>query len=109
MWQSVLKVVLEVLFRPESLSILMAALMFLAKAILKDRYDEKAAMFEKAVDVAFNVVNNVAKLTPNKIDDKVALGLKALSEYFKTHGKSASPAELERAKLLFQAMNGAGK
>jgi hypothetical protein len=105
----IVKLLVSWLTKPEAMSIIVGVIMFFVKSLLKDKYEKNEAVFEKAVDVAFNMVNDMAKRTDNKIDDKVAEGLAALQAYLKSHGQDATTAQLERAKLLFSAMNGAGK
>ena len=105
----VVKFIVGWLSKPESLSIIVGIVMFFVKSLMKDKYDKNEAIFAKAVDVAFNVVNDLSKRTDNKVDDKVAEGLAALKAYLASHGQDATSQQLERAKLLFQAMNGAGK
>ena len=107
--ETVLKTLLDLLLKPESMAIIISALMFLVKLILGEKFTRNQKLFEMGVDVAYNIVNDLAKRTPNEVDDKVALGLKALSDWFKAHGQTLSAAQSEKAKLLFQAMNGAGK
>ena len=89
--------------------ILGTALMFLLRQIFKDRAEAKADLFRFGVDLAFNVVNDIAKRTPNQVDDKIALGLDVLRKFLATHDVDLKPIDEERAKMLFSAMNGAGK
>lgn len=73
----------------------------------------RKAAAEKVVDfaipIAFHVVEEIARRTENKIDDKVALGLQKLSEITRTKGVEPTAAHLERAKLVFQAMHAQAK
>jgi hypothetical protein len=74
---------------------------------LRSRKAEKReGTVDKAAEYAFKIVNDVAKLTPNKIDDKVALGLKSFHEYLATHKVTATEDEVARAKLVFKALHG---
>jgi hypothetical protein len=111
--QAILLAALSSLLKPESLAVwlplLASGLGFLLKSIMKDKYDARVELFEKATQVAYNIVNDIAKRTPSDVDDKVALGLKALHDYFATHGATPTPAEVTKAQLVFQAMNGEGK
>jgi hypothetical protein len=91
------------------MAIFVTALMFLVKMLLGEKFTRNQKLFEMGVDVAYNIVNDLAKRTPNQVDDKVALGLKALQDWFKANGQTLSAAQAAKAKLLFQAMNGAGK
>lgn len=86
-----------------------SVLLFFFRAIFKDRADAKEKLFKTAVEVAYNVVNDIAARTDNKVDDKVALGLKALKDFMALNGQSVSAVDEEKAKLLFQAMHGSTK
>lgn len=86
-----------------------SVLLFFFRAIFKDRAEAKERLFKTAVEVAYNVVNDIASRTDNKVDDKVALGLKALKDFMALNGQPVSPVDEEKAKLLFQAMHGATK
>ena len=101
--------IVDFLTKPETIAVAVGAVMFLVKMVLGENYAKNEALFAMGVEVAYNIVNDVAKRTPNEVDDKVAMGLKALRDYFATHNKVLSPAQVDRAKLLFQSMNGAGK
>lgn len=101
------------LLTPEVLSIvgsvLGSALLFLFRQIFKDKAAARELLLKTGIEVAFNVVNDLAKRTPNQVDDKVALGLKALAEYLAAHGEVLTPTDTAKAQLVFSAMNGAGK
>lgn len=84
-------------------------LLFFFRAVFKDRAEAKERLFKTAVEVAYNVVNDISARTDNKVDDKVALGLKALRDFMSLNGQSVSPVDEEKAKLLFQAMHGSTK
>lgn len=86
--------------------ILAAALVALLRTIWKDQAARKEAMFKVGVEVAYHIVNEIAKRTETKIDDKVALGLDALRQYLATQGETLAPADADRAKMIFQAMHG---
>ena len=86
-----------------------SVLLFFFRAIFKDKAEAKEKLFKTAVEVAYNVVNDIAARTNNKVDDKVALGLKALKDFMALNGQSVSAVDEEKAKLLFQAMHGSTK
>jgi hypothetical protein len=89
------------------LPFLFLAFCALGRLIWKDKVaftDERRSQFIQGVDLAYNVVNNVAAMSENKIDDKVAEGLKVLSAWLK---RDLKPAEVADAKLMFDAMHGA--
>jgi hypothetical protein len=92
-----------------SAALLAAVLPFLLTWIFKDKAKKAEGNLLAGVEVAFNVVNEVAKRTPNKVDDKAALGLDFLRQYLKTQGQDLSAPEAERAKLLFKALHAQGE
>lgn len=83
-----------------------AALLFLLRLIFKDRAGQAETNFQLGVNIAYQIVNEVATRTENKIDDKVAVALGYLRDFLSTKGQSLTPADEQRAKLLFQAMHG---
>lgn len=89
--------------------VLAVVLPFLARLVFKDKAEAAEKLFAMGVKIAYGVVSDIAARTPNKIDDKVALGLKVLHDYYASHGKTPSQLEQERAKLLFSAMHGQEK
>lgn len=90
-------------------AILGAVILYIFRNLWKENLDRKEALFKTGVEIAFNVVNDIASRTENKVDDKVALGLKALKDYLALNGQKLSTTDEEKAKILFQAMNGATK
>lgn len=59
---------------------------------------------------AFHIVEDLASETDNKVDDKVAEGLKALDAYLVANGwRPLKPGETEVAKLTFTSLNGSSK
>lgn len=102
--------IVAVLGGPTGIGVLIGSiLLFFFRAIFKDRAEAKEKLFKTGVEVAYNIVNDIAARTDNKIDDKVALGLKALKDFMSLNGQAVSPVDEEKAKLLFQAMHGAKK
>lgn len=87
-------------------SLLVSGLGFLMRAIFKDKAAKAESNFASGVKIAYNLVNEVARLTPNKVDDKIALGLKFLDETLNQKGQPLKPVDVERAKALFKAMHG---
>lgn len=84
-----------------------AVLLFVLRKWKKDSALTWESLFQEGVEVAYHMVNDVAKTTASPIDDKVALCLGFLNEYLKANGKApAVGADLDRAKMLFKAMHG---
>lgn len=79
----------------------------LARVIFKDRAEMAEKIFKTGVEVAYNAVNDKAKMSESKVDDKVAAGLGYLNEYYRLNGKKLGPVDEAKAKLLFSAMHGA--
>jgi hypothetical protein len=86
-------------------SIIGGLVLFLVRTVWKEKADLKAKLFDIGVRVAYQVVNEVASRTENKIDDKIALGLKYLADYLSAHGLELTTQDETKAKLLFQAMH----
>jgi hypothetical protein len=77
------------------------------RAWLVAKGDEaKRARLRAAIDIAYYVVEAIAAKTPGKIDDKLAAGLKALSEQM---GRPLSDDEKSVAGAAFAALAFASK
>lgn len=85
-----------------------AGIVFALRLWLKDRAAIAEKVLSVGIKVAFQVVNDRAKLTPGQVDDKVAEGLKVLSEYLASHGVTMTESMVARAKLEFSALHGEG-
>ncbi len=97
---------------PLSLSVIVGLVatvgLTLARLLIKSKQWE--SIFRAGVPIAFNIVNDIAARTDNKIDDKVALGLGALNDWLRANGQSEmKPVDVEKAKLLFSALHGEEK
>lgn len=92
-------------------SIAAAVISFVIGKLVKDA--AKRAVVEKVVDaaipVAFHVVQEISRRTPNKIDDKAALALEKLAELTATKGVALDETHKDRAKLVFQALHAQSK
>lgn len=66
-------------------------------------------LFEKGVDIAYNMVNDLSKRTENKIDDKIAIGLQYLRDFMfaNTGSRELSPEQEALAIQMFSAKHGA--
>lgn len=108
---TLLSALLAFALSPTGLGLLVSGLGGILLALI--RRSQKAAryesLFKDAVAIAYDVVNDIAAKTPNKIDDKVAVGLDVLRQYLGLHGVEATPVDEAKAKLLFQAMHGSEK
>lgn len=78
---------------------------YLLSALFKGPTAEK--FLAMAVGVVYPLVDKLSQGTPNTVDDKIALALKVLNDYYNGHGKELSPVDTEKAKALFAAMSGA--
>lgn len=90
-------------------TVLVPALAALVRLWLKDKDAERAQMLRWAVDVAYNVTNEVAKHTETKVDDKVAHALGVFREALAVSGASPTAEEEKAAQLAWKAMHGAEK
>lgn len=63
------------------------------------------AIVDAAIPIAFSFVEELARKTPNKVDDKVALGLASLKAYLDTKGLEITEAQKDRARLVFSALH----
>lgn len=105
---------LSSLFSEGNINMLVTALLsvvlpLVMRLFFKDRAEAAEKLFAMGVEVAYNMVNDLAARTENKVDDKVALGLKFLNDFYAANGKKPSVVDEAKAKLLFAAMHGAEK
>lgn len=84
-----------------------ALLLFLARKYLKTQAKEK--LLKLGVEIAYIVMKEIAAKTDNKVDDKFAIGLKALNDFMNANGQQLTPVDEEKAKALFAQMTGAEK
>ncbi len=95
---------------PAAIGLLTAALGALIKLVLNKLAKDKAAKYESnllmAVSLAYDLVNDYAKTTPSKIDDKLALGLMFVRNALAPKKQDLSVADEQKARDLFRAMHG---
>lgn len=99
------------LLTPENIGTLLGVVLFTALGLFV-KAQKKAAIdkiIDTAIPIAFNVVNEIARRTPNTIDDKVAAGLKVLADYVATHNLELKPEHEARAKMVFSALHAESK
>lgn len=72
----------------------------------KDKAEGDRVIFLQGVHIAYGIVNNIAAMTPNKIDDKAAEFLKQLETYLTRKGVEASPALLQEGQMIADAIHG---
>ena len=58
------------------------------------------------IAIIYPLVDQVSKGTQNTIDDKVALALKLLNEYYKASGKTLPSASTAKAEEIFKQLAG---
>lgn len=95
---------------PAFLSVLGAVITFIVGKFGWNKI--QLALLEKAVTegipYAYWGVNEIARRTDNKIDDKVAEGLRILKEFLAAKGhdpEKVTPEQLKRAELVFNALH----
>lgn len=72
----------------------------------KDKADADAQAFDLAVKLAYDGVTNLKRIYPSTQMDKVARGLELFTKAFAIErGRAPSPAEVESAKLHFDAIH----
>lgn len=89
--------------------IIAAVAAFILRLVFKENAAAKEKLVLIAVEVAYNVVNDISKRTENKIDDKIALALGVFRDYLGASGVAPTQADEARAKILWSAMHGQGK
>lgn len=75
----------------------------------KDAAKAKEQTIAKWVQAAYMITEEIAKLTPNKVDDKIAYALGVLTGHLKAAGITPTLAITEQAKATWTAMSGAEK
>ena len=75
----------------------------------KDSARQKEEKIAAWIRAAYLITEEVAKLTPTKVDDKIAYALKVLSERLEAAGIKPTAAIGEQAKAVWTAMSGAEK
>lgn len=90
----------------EALTVALLMLAFLA--LRKWRISaERARLISAAVDLVYGAVNEMARRTENRIDDKAALAIKKLAEYLASQGADPlTSEEVAQARLTFTAKHG---
>jgi putative Ca2+/H+ antiporter (TMEM165/GDT1 family) len=106
MVEILMKVLMGIFESPTAMSVIAGVLVWLLRAILKDRWEKMESTLEAAVGAAASLVDDIAKKTDTKVDDQVALFLKAFKDYLAAHGHEPSPAQLAKAEAVFKAMKG---
>jgi hypothetical protein len=91
-------------------SLLAMALLAFFRVILKDAAQKREEVFAWAVNAAYHAVNELAAMTENQVDDKVAAALRYLDTALAAQrGSGATPAERARAQVEWKAMHGLEK
>jgi hypothetical protein len=106
MWDKVLEMLLKVLASPEALAVVFGVLVFLGRALLKDKWEKAERILENAVSAAYLAVSEIAPKTSNTVDDQVAIFLKSFRDYLLANNVKPTPAAEERALAVFKAMKG---
>lgn len=80
-------------------------LMWLRK-LWADKTDARMELVDRLVTIAYHVTDEVSRLTPNKVDDKIAFALGELNRLLKANRKrELTPGETELAKAKWSAMH----
>lgn len=107
MFQSILDAVFSEGAMSVWLPLLVSSLLTLVGGLLfKGKLDAKNKLFLAGLELATSAMAKLAASTENKVDDRIALGLKVLNDHFNNHGKTLPPVDEAKAKALFLAMHG---
>lgn len=83
----------------------LGGLLFAAFSYLKIRKAVADRIVDVGIPIAYAIVEQLARKSTNKIDDKALVALKALEDYCQTRGlDSLSADQVNRAQLVFKAL-----
>jgi hypothetical protein len=86
------------------------AMLFLGILSWKNVSEENKKRIGGLIDASYRMATEIAALTPNKVDDIVAVALGELDKALIAHGYGpATPATKEQARLAYNAISGAEK
>ena len=95
---------------PAAVALISAGIGFLIRLLLQKLAKDKAAKYESnllaAVSLAYDLVNDYAKKSPNTVDDKIVAGLLFVKEALAPKKQELSAADEAKARALFHAMHG---
>lgn len=92
--------------------VLALAIMFAVRWYFRDSAEKRDKAIDVAVkgaEVAFWAVEEAKRIAPDKVSDKVSLGLEKLKTYAQTHGVELKGEHLDAAKVVFDALNAQSK
>ena len=90
-------------------TILVPLLLGLGTLIWKGNATAKEAKIAQWIQAAYLITEEVSRLTPNTVDDKVAYALRVLTERLQAAGIAATPTIAEQARATWTAMSGSEK
>lgn len=90
-------------------SIAVPLLVALARGFWKDKTDGRLANIQWAMGLAYNITNEIAKRTENKVDDKVAVAIGFFERALRQQGITPTAQETELARMQWQALHGQEK
>lgn len=87
-----------------TIALLLLGMLAVRKWALKG---ERARLIAMGVEFAYGAVNELARRTATRIDDKAAEGLKKLAAYLAAQGaEPPTPEEVAQARAAFEARHG---
>jgi hypothetical protein len=90
-------------------TILVPLLLGLGTLLWKGNAAAKEATIARWIQAAYHITEEVSRLTPNTVDDKVAYALRVLTERLQAAGITPTAAIGEQARAVWTAMSGAEK
>jgi hypothetical protein len=94
----------------DNMGFIITALLGGLALLVKDNQKQRRANIALGAYHAYHVVADIAARTPNKIDDKVAEGLKIVDQWMATNGwRALKSDEAESVKLQFSSLHGQEK
>lgn len=75
----------------------------------KERATERQSQIQRWIVAAYHITTEVSKLTPTKVDDKIAYALGVLAERLSAAGVAVTPAVEAQARATWTAMSGEEK
>jgi hypothetical protein len=90
-------------------TLLIPLLLGIAGLIWKDKAKERRDTVAQWIRAAYLITEEVARLTPNVVDDKIAYALRVLNERLQAAGITPTAAIGDQARATWTAMSGAEK
>jgi hypothetical protein len=91
---------------PWMLALAVPALLIGARKLWGEMTEQRLELVDQFITIAYHVTDEVARVTPNKVDDKVAFALGELQRLLRVNRKKPlTEGEAELAKAKWSAMS----